>query len=345
MKNDPLDVDVSLSVDLLPSGVKGTAKSRAVAAFDRLLGNVIDLANPPLERLTATARARTELNISLINSIEAGAKDIISKKLDVIEIIAAQEASKIFRHYENKAAVVREALSDLERQPPSDAENSEGPSFLDVSFLNRFERYSEDADTAELRERWGRVLSSELRRPGTFSVRVLRVVDEIDAHTARLFEDICKWRINNVVPSCLIGDLTIVDRHNIVSSDLVIDPGIVGLSRPMTKTFDGDREVWFASFDKFGIGFSSDVSLKGVPNALAPGEHPIIVNKDDPQIPIYILTDTGSSIASIIGKNEIFSIKTYAAMLAKSLDSDVHIYFNDDIEYNSILVIGPGGLN
>jgi hypothetical protein len=54
--------------------------------------------------------------------------------------------------------------------------------------MNRFERFAEDASTDELRQRWGRVLSAEIRKPGTFSPKVLRIVDEIDQSTAAIFE-------------------------------------------------------------------------------------------------------------------------------------------------------------
>lgn len=58
MSNDPLDNEVSVSVELtaqtgLPAEIKGKAKSRAISAFDRLLGNLVDFSNAWLEAAPA----------------------------------------------------------------------------------------------------------------------------------------------------------------------------------------------------------------------------------------------------------------------------------------------------
>lgn len=55
---DPLSNEVSLSAKLESNGVKGAAKSRAIAAFDRLLGNVIDAPNAYIENWNKSVRAK-----------------------------------------------------------------------------------------------------------------------------------------------------------------------------------------------------------------------------------------------------------------------------------------------
>jgi hypothetical protein len=50
MSNDPLDKSTSIEAELTPAGLNLNAKSRFVAAIDRLWGNIVDLGNIPIER-------------------------------------------------------------------------------------------------------------------------------------------------------------------------------------------------------------------------------------------------------------------------------------------------------
>jgi hypothetical protein len=47
--DDHLDKETSVVVDLTPTGVTAKAKSRFVAAIDRLCGNAVELANTSME--------------------------------------------------------------------------------------------------------------------------------------------------------------------------------------------------------------------------------------------------------------------------------------------------------
>ena len=58
--DEHLDKETSVAVDLTPTGVTAKAKSRFVAAVDRLCGNAVELVNTQMERRISRDRAAIE---------------------------------------------------------------------------------------------------------------------------------------------------------------------------------------------------------------------------------------------------------------------------------------------
>jgi hypothetical protein len=60
MSKDPLDTSISIGAELTNSGLNVNAKSRAVAAIDRLVGSAADFLNIPIERRNVRERTKIE---------------------------------------------------------------------------------------------------------------------------------------------------------------------------------------------------------------------------------------------------------------------------------------------
>src|SRR5262245_50108275 len=79
------------------------------------------------------------------------------------------------RKVENRALIVKAAQDDLQSsQPETDA-----PSEIDDDWLNFFARLAEDKSSEELQQLFGKILSGEVRRPGSFSLRTLQIMATI----------------------------------------------------------------------------------------------------------------------------------------------------------------------
>ena len=59
---------------------------------------------------------------------------------------------------------------------------------------NRFEEYASKASTENVRDLWARVLSGEIRRPGSFSLATLRLLAVLDKQTATWFQQEAEFR-------------------------------------------------------------------------------------------------------------------------------------------------------
>src|SRR5205085_1955328 len=153
----------------------------------------------------------------LIDAMTKAAVDRMAKDPEFAERAIRNHLNISLDRQENKDGVVRHAIEDLSRNSAS----LDGSPRLDPGFLNKFERHAEDAATEELRERWGRVLGAEVRKPGTVTPRVMRIVDEIDGETAQLFEELCKFRLGDAVPVCLLGTLKFRSSAKLVGAGLI----------------------------------------------------------------------------------------------------------------------------
>ncbi|MBE1208127.1 DUF2806 domain-containing protein [Aminobacter carboxidus] len=302
MAEDHLDRETAISAELTERGVKASAKSRFVAAFDRLCGNFIDLANAPIEAKTAESRALSAARVREIEALTQVGIEKMKVDPDFADRAMRTRLGTVFARQENKDAVVQQALEDLRHKPPTEQEATSGTEKLDETFLNRFERYAEDASTDELRARWGRILATEVRKPGTVSNKVLRIVDEMDSVTATLFETLCRSRIADIIPSCLVPALDVAELQKLLSADLMMDPGTFGLRRRLvSKNSTAGAEIWYGNLGDYAIAI-----LKTATITLGSPFETDLLAEDDGAISYmaYFLTDAGKAISAILDDNQ-----------------------------------------
>jgi hypothetical protein len=184
-EEDPLDKTTEISGELSESGIKGKTNLRTLSAIDRLLGNVLDYFSPRLEDKARVKRATTDGKVLII---EALAQDRIR------EIGRSREHKEI-----NKIEVVRESIKELAAPTTPNSASDETDVEIDPDWLNYFEGYAEKASTTNMRSFWGRILSGEIRRPGSFSLTTLRVASELTQQTAKNFQELAKLRMKGFV--------------------------------------------------------------------------------------------------------------------------------------------------
>jgi len=297
MSDDHLSNETGLTIAVTETGLVLKAESRAASAIDRLLGGLLDRFIPDIERPAQVKRARAAREDLIDGAITEKMIEAIHSDPEIGQRALDQHLDRVGRKHNNKVAVVTLALEDLRENPPTADQSAAGPPELDPDFANRFERYVEDATSEQLRERWGRVLAAEVRAPGTFSQKVLRAVDELDADTALLFERVASHRLQEVVPVGVIGDLSFNEKIQLVEAGLLVDPGLGQVRLPNELNHDG--VVWsFIQFGDIGIAISNEREVTG--------SNKFLTSHDEgkPVVPIYLLTKAGTAIASILTYDE-----------------------------------------
>jgi hypothetical protein len=330
-KDDPLDKTTSIGAELTKSGVKLNAKSRAVAALDRLLGNAFDFANIPIERRNVEERAKMEAGRQLVDAIRDHALSRLETDPEFADRVTRNYLDRLIARQQNKDGVVRHAIEDLRRNPQAE----DGGDSLDPPFLNKFERHAEDATTEQLREKWGRVLAAEIRKPGTFSAKVLRVVDELDPEMALRFEQLCQSRMANMLPTYLVGDLPVHAVAEFVEAGLLVEPSL-GKLRMFRKerSVDG-TDIWFNPLGMWGIGLKETVNvtrlnaIRGVVEFSSSGEL---------GIPGYMLTSAGLAVSSILPDNTYDAFQRLVTKFREIVGEDAVIrYERKDGEWRPTL--------
>lgn len=302
--------EISASAELTPTGFKAKLKSRAASAIDRFWGSKVDRKSVPIEADNAEIKAMSNARVKIIDALG----DLGVERLKNDPEFAARAVDNflpsLLRRQENKDAVLELALEDLRQNPSTDEQDASGAEALDDSFLDRFERYAEDASTEALRAKWGKVLAAEVRQPGTFSAKVLRVVDELEPSTALLFEQLCRHRLHNTIVKCLAGEMSFPNRANLVSAGLLVDPGLSGQIRTFTSVADNSgRDLWMCHCGIASVAVDKGLTIPGSKKGECP---PIISNNSEPALPAYVLTDVGYAVSSILTDHQE---ATFAALV------------------------------
>lgn len=296
MSEDHLSNEVSISAELTPTGVKAGAKSRLVSAIDRIAGGLFDLVNVPLERAAQKGRAKTTTDTKFIEALGEKMLEMLHSNPEFAARAIEQTFKIGIRREENKAAVITAALEDLRERPPTEEQNANPQEELSEEFTTRLERYAEDASTDPLREKWGRVLASEVRNPGSMIPRAMRIIDELTPETAALFERLYTFGAGDLIVRHLAGELSFGDRQRLVSSEL-IDPPTGQVQLSFEGTEGRGLPIWLVGIGSWAISIpkSFDANSLGHDQKKA-----LIQHEGKPVVPIYSLTPAGAAIASIL---------------------------------------------
>jgi hypothetical protein len=312
-KEDQFDKETGFDVAISEAGISVRTKSRIVSTLDRWGGNFFRKKSFKGERAVQTDEQLISLEAKIVQ--KAGEK--LLKRVDedddfaleVLNIAYSREA----RRRDNKEGVILAALEILKNETASENESLEGPETLSDEFLDRVERYAEDASTDELKQRWGRILAGEIRKPGTFSRKVLRAVDELDAETALLFERVAAFSLGGCLPICLVKKLTFDEQAALASAGMILEPGL-GHWRLYNKVKISEKEFWFCDLGEYAVAFP--VVLDGVTTSddesSALGKH-----EENFAFPVYSLSDVGKAVTTIIPDQTFDAFNKYLVQLIK----------------------------
>ena len=181
MPKDHLSNEISVSASITDSGLSANVRSRAAAAFDRLLGALLDV---PVAWIESVAGRKRDADRRASTIQDAGAEKVRKAILtgEVPPALVTQIAldTKLPR-FVNKLHVVNLALDHLSHDEGTRvADQDEQEEEVDQDWLNHFGDYSERASSDNVRTLWASVLAGEIRKPGSFSLSTLRVGAKIN---------------------------------------------------------------------------------------------------------------------------------------------------------------------
>ncbi|MDX0983291.1 DUF2806 domain-containing protein [Sinorhizobium medicae] len=315
------DENVGLSVGWSWNGINAKIKSRYLSALDRFGARRIDEAGLDSERKIAAHSALTEAQLAIISAATEALTDKVRGDPELARR-ALQVFSKAERQTENVGACLTLALEDLRNRDEPISEANPGPEQLDNAILDRWEHYASGATTEQLRERWGRVLASEIRVPGTFNLKCLRIIDELEPDVAVLFERFCEQRVRDWVPEC-INTLKEYQIDALQDGNLVFHSEF-GRTVGFEEVTSGDgTKIWFLQG-----GGPIAIGLRDNPSLPVGGVSAMLRNiGGGVNLPVYALTAAGRALASILPRQQHAGLKNLAnAIQAASEPDSVYLY-------------------
>ncbi|MCY3688818.1 MAG: DUF2806 domain-containing protein [Gammaproteobacteria bacterium] len=194
---DHLSNEVSVLAVVTESGVTAKTKSRAVAAIDRLVGALADVPAAKLEAYANSIR-RKDRQDTLVSdaTIQLYLDDpSVENAEHMARLLRADTASRLTA-LANKGHVVQRAVEHLVLpNPNAQTKTNSDADEVDADWLNYFDGYAEKASSDKVRDLWGRILTGEIRRPGSFALMTLRLMSELDRDMAMAFEQEAAYRV------------------------------------------------------------------------------------------------------------------------------------------------------
>ncbi|EJT04002.1 DUF2806 domain-containing protein [Rhizobium sp. CCGE 510] len=306
------DKGVGLTAKWSWSGFSARVQSRTIDALDYLGAIKAKEGNIEAEREVRIQEALTDAQVSAIEAAGQRFAKEAGKDLGFAERIL-NSVSKGQRKQDNVNATAAFALEDLQNRA---ADVNDSDAKVSAAFLSKLEHYAEGATTEQLREKWGRVLAAEIRKPGTFSNKVLRVVDEMEAPVAELFQSICAFAISlEDIPLISLGrKLSYNELSTLIHADVLADYNpAAGLIVTFNRELTSDDASYYADLGPFGM----KVSYTPGATLPLPGDDPWIYHQpnDFPRMSCYSTTDAGRALMAIMDIDYLGNLQRIAAIV------------------------------
>lgn len=298
-KKVPPSEEVSADGKLNWGGFSLKIRSRLISAWDRARANRVDQRNQSIAHDVEISRAKTGVQVRLIEALGDQAIKLLESDTTFARRAVEAHFGNMLSAQENLESVLIAAEEQLALAPPA-SEEPNAPNELSSDFLGRFDRHAREASTEELRQKWAGVLAAEVRKPGSISNKVMRIIDEIPSEVAAAFQKLCENALGNVLPKHLTGELDFNVIKRLVEYELIYDPGISGHNRLSIDGAFENQDIWILHFMHTALAVYKLLDK----SQFNSNDRFLKIRNEKAEISIYLLTDVGYKISSIFQKNE-----------------------------------------
>ena len=181
------------------------------------------------------------------------AEKIIGEQLnlDKISAIAANELKKEQSDSSTNQGTTSEPNEERSADSSNPGENSGEERVINDDWLNSFETEARQKSTEEMQLRFGRILAGEIRQPGSYSPKAVKLLSELEQDTAALFKKFCS--------ACVV-----VGVLGIPNSEQVFDARVLSLGDSLGSNTLGKYGLGLDQLNilnEYSLITSSDVPL------------------------------------------------------------------------------------
>ena len=178
-----------LVADTAFPAIPAPIRRNLLKALAQLCSAAIDI---PVAYLTGKAderRTETEARINLINTSAAQIAQQMQTDPEYARVAVQKFGQRVLREQVNLDMISQRAASEIQ-----DADDPIGQSLPEKAddtigddWLNTFEAEARQKSTEEMQALFGKILAGEIRRPGTFSTRAVKILSSLDQNVAAHF--------------------------------------------------------------------------------------------------------------------------------------------------------------
>lgn len=199
--NSAIDVVTDLVSD---SAIPAPIRRNMFKAVDRLCSALIDVPVGALERRSAEKRAESEARIKIGMEVTDQIIQQIKVDPEFPQRASNTFAKKILRDQFNLEKILSIAASQLKKTKYNSSTDqnadSEEEKSIEDEWFSAFENEACQKSSEEMQERFAQILAGEIKRPGSFSIRAIKLLGEVDSETASIFRTFCSGCISFDAP-------------------------------------------------------------------------------------------------------------------------------------------------
>ena len=192
------DIITDLVADSVIPGIPAPVRRNFLKALGQLCTAAVDIPAAYLTGIADERRAETAARIELIN-VTAGQ---IAQQMEIdpeyARVAVRKFGHRVLREQVNLDMISQRAASELRddggARDQSDSEES-GDTISD-DWLNAFEAEGRQISTEEMQVFFGKMLAGEIKRPGSYSRRTVKILGSLDQNVARNFVTLCSMGIS-----------------------------------------------------------------------------------------------------------------------------------------------------
>lgn len=191
---------LSIDIENAITGIPKQTRRNFFKAFKQLCTGAIADPRGLLEERTSALNESSK-RIDLLNNQAQSSEDEVQISREFIAKASAKSTSKVLREQANLDDITlqaaRELAKDIGNKEPNEDENSTNPTEeIEDDWLNEFESHARLKSSEEMKLIFGKILLGEISKPGSFSIRTVRLISQLDAGAAKLFQTLCSNSIS-----------------------------------------------------------------------------------------------------------------------------------------------------
>lgn len=195
--------------ELLGAGVPAPVRRNFFKAFSRMCSALIDIPVASWEGRAQERRALTEERVRLIHTTGVQISEQMRVDPEYARRAVTQFGNKVLREQVNLDTIIEKSKEHL-KQSGESADQATSEAEIDDDWLEHFDTEARKKSTTEMQEYFAKVLTGEIKKPNSFSIKTIRILGTMDKSPATLFQRFCSMCI---VQSDLSSDRVPLDAR------------------------------------------------------------------------------------------------------------------------------------
>ncbi len=167
----------------LPPGIK----KNLWKSLGRLVTGLVDIPVAYLESKSESIKRETVALNLFRNRVAEKASTEFTNDNTLMNRAVNYYGSKLLKEQINRESVINKAAEDLKLNPPKEDTDKD----IDEDWLEMFSRISERKSNEDVQLILSKILSGEIRKPGSFGPKSLQILTSLDHETALIFRKFC----------------------------------------------------------------------------------------------------------------------------------------------------------